>query len=110
MVAAVIAGLIQLAGMRDYPGPCIELTASPAEKQIIWAESRGWPTADNPKSTAFGCGQLLFKQRRAYARVCDVHHETLDPEEQMCLFRAYVDERYGTPERAWSFWKRRGWY
>lgn len=109
MAAAIIAVLFQLGGMKDTPGPCIDLAVG-AERRIIWVESRGWPTADNPRSTAFGCGQLLVRQRKAYAPLCDTHHETLDPEEQMCMFRRYVAERYDTPERAWSFWKRKGWY
>lgn len=109
-MVAVIAALIHLAGMKDTPGPCIDMAATVAERQILWVESRGWPTADNPKSSAFGCGQLLVRQRKAYAQLCDTHHETVDVEEQMCMFRKYVKERYDTPERAWSFWKRKGWY
>lgn len=108
-MVAVIAALITFAGMKDSPGPCLDLAVG-VEKQIIWAESRGWPTADNPRSTAFGCGQLLVRQRRAYAPQCDAHHATLSVEQQMCMFRRYVEDRYDTPEKAWSFWKRKGWY
>lgn len=108
-MVAVIAALIHLAGMKDTPGPCMDI-ATPVEKQIIWVESKGWPTADNPKSTAFGCGQLLVRQRKAYAPLCDTHHATVDPEDQMCMFRMYVEDRYDTPERAWAFWRKRGWY
>jgi uncharacterized protein YlxW (UPF0749 family) len=81
--------------------------ASPAELFIIGHESGGDPTAANPGSTAFGLGQLLLDMRLRYL---GVDYATTDCGRQLGAFRSYVRDRYGTAERAMSFWVAHHWY
>ncbi len=80
---------------------------SPAEYWIIMRESSGYPTADNPRSTAFGLGQLLLGNRILYL---GQDYATTDCGRQLWAFRAYVRDRYGTAARAKAFWQANGWY
>lgn len=96
-------------GMGVGHGPCWPL-ATAAERALMKHESSGWPTARNPRSTAFGCGQLLIVNRRRFARACDTVASTVDPSSSMCLMRAYVRSRYGSTGRALAFRRARGWY
>src|ERR671912_30935 len=80
---------------------------SPAEYWIIMRESSGFPTADNPTSTAFGLGQLLLGNRILYLGQA---YATTDCGRQLWAFRAYVRDRYGTAARAKAFWQANGWY
>jgi hypothetical protein len=80
---------------------------SPAEYWIIMRESSGYPTADNPTSTAFGLGQLLLGNRILYL---GNQYATTDCGRQQWAFRAYVRDRYGTAARAKAFWQANGWY
>ena len=80
---------------------------SAAEHWIIMRESSGYPTADNPTSTAFGLGQLLLGNRILYL---GQDYATTDCGRQLWAFRAYVRDRYGTAERAKAFWQANGWY
>ncbi|MFL6250477.1 MAG: hypothetical protein ACJ75N_08115, partial [Actinomycetes bacterium] len=80
---------------------------SPAAHRIIMKESSGYPTADNPASTAFGLGQLLLGNRILYL---GQDYATTDCGRQLWAFRAYVRDRYGTAERAKAFWQANGWY
>jgi septal ring factor EnvC (AmiA/AmiB activator) len=80
---------------------------SPAEYWIIMRESSGFPTADNPTSTAFGLGQLLLGNRILYLGPA---YATTDCGRQLGAFRAYVGDRYGTAARAKAFWQANGWY
>ncbi|HSO52993.1 MAG TPA: hypothetical protein VL330_09635 [Actinomycetes bacterium] len=80
---------------------------SPAEYWIIMRESSGFPTADNPTSTAFGLGQLLLGNRILYLGQA---YATTDCGGQLGAFRAYVRDRYGTAARAKAFWQANGWY
>jgi hypothetical protein len=80
---------------------------SPAERWIIMRESSGYPTADNPTSTAFGLGQLLLGNRILYL---GQDYATTDCGRQLWAFRAYVRGRYRTAERAKAFWQANGWY
>ena len=89
-------------------GPPCELSGtSPAEHWIIMKESSGYPTADNPTSTAFGLGQLLLGNRILYL---GRDYATTDCGRQLWAFRAYVRDRYRTAERAKAFWQANGWY
>jgi hypothetical protein len=86
---------------------CDSSSASNAEYNIIMRES-GWnPFAQNPSSTAFGLGQLVFSQRQAYLGAAA---DTTDCALQLKAFRAYVAGRYGTAENAWAFWLSHHWY
>jgi septal ring factor EnvC (AmiA/AmiB activator) len=87
--------------------PCDLSGTSAAEHWIIMRESSGYPTADNPTSTAFGLGQLLLGNRILYL---GPQYATTDCGRQLWAFRAYVRDRYGTAERARAFWQANGWY
>jgi septal ring factor EnvC (AmiA/AmiB activator) len=87
--------------------PCDLSGTSAAEHWIIMRESSGYPTADNPTSTAFGLGQLLLGNRILYL---GPQYATTDCGRQLWAFRAYVRDRYGTAERAKAFWQANGWY
>jgi septal ring factor EnvC (AmiA/AmiB activator) len=88
-------------------GRCDLSGTSAAEYWIIMRESSGYPTADNPTSTAFGLGQLLLGNRILYL---GRDYATTDCGRQLWAFRAYVRDRYGTAERAKAFWQANGWY
>jgi septal ring factor EnvC (AmiA/AmiB activator) len=95
------AGQIRGGGRCDLSG------TSDAEYWIIMHESGGDPTADNPRSTAFGLGQLLLDGRRHYL---GANYDTTDCALQLQAFRGYVRDRYGTAENAQAFWIAHGWY
>jgi septal ring factor EnvC (AmiA/AmiB activator) len=88
-------------------GKCDLSGTSDAEYFIIMHESGGDPTADNPRSTAFGLGQLLIDGRRHYL---GANADTTDCGLQLQAFRGYVRDRYGTAENARAFWVAHGWY
>jgi septal ring factor EnvC (AmiA/AmiB activator) len=95
------AGQVRGGGRCDLSG------TSDAEYFIIMKESGGDPTADNPRSTAFGLGQLLIDGRRHYL---GANADTTDCALQLQAFRGYVRDRYGTAENARAFWVSHGWY
>jgi septal ring factor EnvC (AmiA/AmiB activator) len=95
------------AGQVRGGGKCDLSGTSDAEYFIIMKESGGDPTADNPRSTAFGLGQLLIDGRRHYL---GANADTTDCALQLQAFRAYVRDRYGTAENARAFWLAHGWY
>jgi hypothetical protein len=95
------------AGQVRGGGKCDLSGTSDAEYFIIMKESRGDPTADNPRSTAFGLGQLLLDGRRHYL---GANYDTIDCALQLQAFRGYVRDRYGTAENARAFWLSHGWY
>ena len=73
---------------------------------IIMRESRWIVSADNPTSSAFGIPQALPSKRMA-AFGADWR---TNPVTQIRWGLDYVDDRYGTPCRAWSFKRGHGWY
>jgi septal ring factor EnvC (AmiA/AmiB activator) len=95
------------AGQVRGGGKCDLSGTSDAEYFIIMKESGGDPTADNPRSTAFGLGQLLLDGRRHYL---GANADTIDCGLQLQAFRGYVRDRYGTAENARAFWLGHGWY
>ncbi|HEV3504802.1 MAG TPA: hypothetical protein VG637_05920 [Actinomycetes bacterium] len=95
------------AGQVRGGGKCDLSGTSDAEYFIIMKESGGDPTADNPRSTAFGLGQLLIDGRRHYL---GANADTTDCALQLQAFRGYVRDRYGTAENAKAFWLSHGWY
>jgi septal ring factor EnvC (AmiA/AmiB activator) len=95
------------AGQVRGGGKCDLSGTSDAEYFIIMKESGGDPTADNPRSTAFGLGQLLLDGRRHYL---GDNADTIDCGLQLQAFRGYVRDRYGTAENARAFWLGHGWY
>lgn len=64
----------------------------------------------NPRSTAFGIGQLLIATRRRYGALLRINPATTDAEEQTLMALAYVFERYRTCARAKQWWLRHHWY
>jgi septal ring factor EnvC (AmiA/AmiB activator) len=95
------------AGQVRGGGKCDLSGTSDAEYFIIMKESGGDPTADNPRSTAFGLGQLLLDGRVHYL---GDNADTIDCGLQLQAFRGYVRDRYGTAENARAFWLSHGWY
>lgn len=89
---------------------CYEHVRSEAQFVLVSRESRGNPKADNPRSSAFGCGQLIAKQRRHYGRILRINPNTTDPAEAIALMTAYITDRYGTDEKALTHHNRKGWY
>lgn len=83
---------------------------SAAESWIIMRESGNRTTAQNPTSSAFGLGQLIYANRVAYGSRIGVDPNTTDYSAQLRMFRMYVAERYGTAENAKAFWQANGWY
>jgi len=66
---------------------------------LVNHESAWNPRAQNPTSTAYGRFQFLDS---TWAEVGAV--KTSDPDVQLRAGLAYIAKRYGTPEKAWSFW------
>ena len=65
----------------------------------LWGKESAWNyRADNPNSSAYGIAQVLGTPRNSTI------------EYQVNKGLEYIVHRYGTPERAWAFWQRNGWY
>jgi len=65
----------------------------------LWGKESAWNhRADNPRSSAYGIAQILGTPRNSTI------------EYQVNNGLKYIVHRYGTPERAWAFWQRNGWY
>lgn len=80
------------------------------EIYILTKESGMDVTAQNRGSTAYGIGQLLIDNRNYYSKVCDTTPDTTDYDAQICMFRAYVKDRYKTTEAAKAFKVANGYY
>lgn len=95
----------------DVPGAVAAGDAEQAAKKwIIGKESGGRTNAKNPKSTAFGLGQLIEANRRKYAKELGVDPWTTDYNAQSRMMDMYVKERYGSYSQAKAFWEKNGWY
>jgi hypothetical protein len=95
-------------GMGNGWGPCAAIVTV-AERELMRNESMGWPTARNPASTAYGCGQMLYATRRAhYPAGCAMW--TTDIYCQVAGMRSYVRARYGSTEAALRARRAKGWY
>lgn len=71
---------------------------------LINAESSWNPSAQNPTSTAFGLGQFLDSTWKSYGS------KTADPALQLQYMAKYIEDRYGTPQKALAFHQNRNWY
>lgn len=80
------------------------------EEWLIQKESGFRTDAANPKSSAFGLGQLLRDNRERYAERYGFAPDTRDPWEQKVMFRAYIKERYGDAKKAREWWEKHQWY
>jgi hypothetical protein len=76
-------------GWKDKQWSCIS--------KLFTAESRFDHFADNPKSTAYGIGQVLGEKSNI-------------PEIQILRAYKYIKHRYTTPCKAWSFHTKRNYY
>lgn len=85
-------------------------TGDPDWDWIIRHESGFKTTAKNPKSSAFGLGQLIRGNRESYGRRLGIDPDTIDYNEQLKMMDLYIKERYGTPAKAKAFWEKNGWY
>lgn len=73
--------------------------------KIIKVESEWRCNAQNPKTTAYGLGQLLDS-----TWINIGHTKSSDCYDQVEATITYIEKTYGTPERAWNFWKQHTWY
>jgi hypothetical protein len=75
--------------------------------QLVSHESSWNPTAQNPESTAYGLFQFLDQ---TWATVGGT--KTSDPKLQAVYGERYIQQRYGDPASAWSFWQAQSphWY
>ena len=72
---------------------------------IIGKESSWRPTAQNPKSTAYGLFQFLNSTWAGTGI-----SKTSDPRLQAVAGMRYIANRYGDPIKAQRFWRANGWY
>lgn len=64
----------------------------------LWTRESNWNhLSDNPKSSAFGIAQMLKEKSK-------------NPYRQIDNGLRYIEKRYSSPCRAWSFWQRKYWY
>ncbi|AYV29637.1 hypothetical protein EES41_23255 [Streptomyces sp. ADI95-16] len=73
----------------------------------IWTNESEWNQfAKNPSSGAYGIPQSLPANKMASAG----SDWLTNPVTQERWGLGYIRERYGSPEKAWDFWKRNHWY
>lgn len=75
--------------------------------ELIARESSFNSSAKNPKSTASGLFQFLDSTRKNYGG-SSVNWN--DPYQQAVAGLKYIADRYGSPEKALSFWDQNNWY
>lgn len=76
--------------------------------QLVANESTWNPSAKNPKSTAHGYAQFLDSTRKDYEKKYGIKYDT--PVNQLILGIRYVQDRYGSPQKAMEFWNKNKWY
>lgn len=65
----------------------------------LWGKESAWNhKAKNPHSTAYGIAQVLGTPRNSTIKY------------QINKGLEYIVHRYGTPQAAWAFWQKNGWY
>lgn len=72
---------------------------------IIQHESEWNPNSQNAVSTAYGLGQFLNSTWEGTG-----YTKTADPEIQIMATIQYIEDRYGDPKKAWTFWQIGRWY
>ena len=73
--------------------------------EIVDRESDWLPTAQNPRSSAFGYAQFLNSTWKSVGCV-----KTTDGYKQIDCAIDYIELRYGTPQKAVKFHNRHNWY
>lgn len=93
--------------VRDYAAKTYGWTDAEwdALDRLIMKESGYNPTAQNPKSSAFGIFQFLDRTWQGYGVP-----KTADPHQQTVAGLRYIKARYGTPSKALAFHLRNNWY
>lgn len=76
-----------------------------ALEQLLNKESGFNPTAQNPKSTAYGMFQFLDTTWGTVGA-----SKTSNAVDQALYGMQYIKQRYGTPSKAWEFWQANNWY
>ncbi|MEV6978793.1 transglycosylase SLT domain-containing protein [Kitasatospora sp. NPDC093806] len=120
--AAILAGAAGLTaiGAGLVPATASAATASPQAiaaqivpagqlasfSQIIAHESSWNVTATNPSSGAYGLAQALPGSKMA---THGADWKT-NPTTQIKWALDYMNERYGSPNAAWTFWQNHHWY
>ncbi|GGT26864.1 transglycosylase SLT domain-containing protein [Streptomyces purpureus] len=74
--------------------------------KIVEHESHWKHTATNPSSGAYGLVQALPASKMATAGA----DWKTNPATQIKWGLDYMNDRYGSPNAAWSFWQANGWY
>jgi len=73
----------------------------------LWQKESGWNhAARNPSSGAYGIPQALPGRKMASAGEDWMHN----PETQIEWGLNYIEDRYGTPLKAWKHSRRNNWY
>ena len=78
---------------------------APSLQNLVYRESSFDPTAQNPSSTAYGLFQFLDS---TWATVGGT--KTSDAYRQCVYGLKYIKQRYGDPDKAWTFWVGHHWY
>ena len=92
-------------------GACYRFVRSAEQRQLLEHENRpGDPLAKNPRSSAFGCLQLIRSDRRIYATKLGLNPDTTSAAEQMRMATVRIDHRYGTDAKALAFFRAHGWH
>lgn len=74
--------------------------------RAMWNKESGWNNnAQNPHSSAYGIAQLLDGTWSGTGI-----KKTSDPGKQILAGENYIQNRYGDPDKAWSFWQKHNWY
>lgn len=89
----------------------VDAAGGDALEWLIRKESSGKTTAQNPKSSAFGLGQLTIGNRTKYAAKLGFEDPgTTDYNQQVAMMKEYIKDRYGSAEKARQFHQANGWY
>lgn len=73
----------------------------------LWQRESNWnPRAHNPSSGAHGIPQALPGSKMASV----ASDWRTNPQTQIRWGLGYIKDRYGSPCRAWSFWRSHNWY
>lgn len=79
--------------------------------QLVSHESSWNPKAKNPSSTASGLFQLLDGTWRDYRGGSSAAHaRDASVKDQAGAGLGYIEDRYGSPGAAWSWWRQHKWY
>jgi hypothetical protein len=74
---------------------------------VLWNSESGWNVhAANPSTGAYGIPQALPGDKMSTAGPDWQNNATT----QIKWGLGYINERYGTPCNAWSYWQANGWY